>query len=343
MNVTLSSIAEFLNAEYEGDGNTLISGIQSIDKAQKQDVTFLSKPKFADKLQACQAAVVILQNEYKECFSGNKILMQDPYVGYAKLTHFFADLTSNVPNAVHHARAVISASASIGENVSIGAHVVIEDNVVIGDNTCIYAGAFIGKDVSIGSNVTIYANVNIYHGVCIGNDSIIHAGAVIGSDGFGFANENGHWIKILQLGTVIIGNKVEIGANTTIDRGALDNTIIEDNVIIDNLCQIAHNVSIGFGTAIAGCAVIAGSTEIGKFCIIGGRTAIAGHIKIADQVTFTAGTRVSKSILSKGVYSSGSPIMENHAWKKNSVRIRHLDQMYRKLMKLLKLTKNVND
>jgi len=214
-----------------------------------------------------------------------------------------------------------------------------QNNIVVarGDGVIIGAGCFVGKNSKLGARSKLWANVTIYHNVQMGEDCLVQSGTVIGADGFGYANERGEWIKIPQLGGVIIGNRVEIGSNTSIDRGAIDNTRIADNVIIDNLCQIAHNVEIGYGTAIAGAATFAGSTKIGKYCIIGGASVFNGHIEICDQVTVTGMAMVMRSITDPGLYSSGIPAQTNKEWRKTAARTLHIDDMYKRLSNIEKL------
>ena len=226
---------------------------------------------------------------------------------------------------------MIAESAKIAASVTVGPNAVIEQGAEIAEGCSIGAGSFIGKGAKIGANTKIWANVSIYHDVEIGSDCSVHANTVIGADGFGYANEKGQWIKIPQLGSVVIGNKVEIGASTTVDRGAIDNTEIHDNVIIDNQVQIAHNVIIKEGTAIAGCAVIAGSTTIGKYCQLGGLAGVAGHYEICDGVVLTGMSMVISGIDKPGVYSSGVPHSENKDWRRNMAQVRQLSTINKRL------------
>ena len=248
----------------------------------------------------------------------NALVMDNPYMGYALLANFL-DSTPKTANGIH-ASAVIDASVILGENVNVGANAVIESGVKLADNVSIGAGCFIGKNVTIGEATNLWANVSVYHEVVIGHHCLIQANTVIGSDGFGYApvNEQYKWHKIPQLGSVIIGDHVEIGASTTIDRGALDNTEIRDGVILDNQIQIAHNVIIGENTAMAACSVIAGSSVIGKNCTIAGLVGINGHINITDNCVFTGMAMVTKSIAHSGVYSSGMPAAPNSEWNKTN-------------------------
>src|SRR5690606_17122218 len=235
-----------------------------------------------------------------------------------------------------HPTAVIDGSVVLGDNVAIGANAVISAGVRLGNNVQVGAGCFIGEQASIADNSRIWPNATVYHRVSIGQRCIIHSGAVLGADGFGFANERGSWLKIPQTGTVILGDDTEIGANTTIDRGAIEDTIIGNNVIIDNQCQIAHNVKIGDHTAIAGCTVVAGSTKIGRYCIIGGAVVINGHMEICDGANITGMAMVMKPITEKGIYSSGIPATTNQEWRKNTAKLRQIDQLYQRVKQLEK-------
>ena len=259
----------------------------------------------------------------------NLLIVKDPYVAYALLAQYM-DTTPKAASRIEPS-AVISTTAKLGENVSIGANAVIEEGVEIGDNAVIGANCFIGKNAKIGVHTQLWANVSVYHEVQIGTHCLIQSGAVIGSDGFGYANDRGRWIKIPQTGTVIIGNNVEIGACTCIDRGALDATVIEDNVIIDNLCQIAHNVHIGTGTAVAGGVIMAGSLKVGRYCLIGGASVINGHMEICDKVTVTGMGMVMRPISEPGIYSSGIPLQPNKEWRKTAALTLDIDKMNKRL------------
>uniref|UniRef100_A0A3B0LXV9 UDP-3-O-(3-hydroxymyristoyl)glucosamine N-acyltransferase n=1 Tax=Arsenophonus endosymbiont of Trialeurodes vaporariorum TaxID=235567 RepID=A0A3B0LXV9_9GAMM len=233
-----------------------------------------------------------------------------------------------------HPSAVIAEDVKLGEDVAIGANAVIESGATLGNQVIIGAGCFIGKNVKIGQSTRLWANVSVYHNVEIGEQCFIQSGTVIGSDGFGYANEKGQWIKIPQLGTVIIGNNVEIGACTTIDRGALENTIIGNGVIIDNQCQIAHNVIIGDHSAIAGGVIMAGSLKIGQYCMIGGASVINGHMEICDKVTITGMGMVIRPISEQGIYSSGIPLQPNKVWRKTAALVMNINEMAKRMKAL---------
>ncbi|MFZ7235227.1 UDP-3-O-(3-hydroxymyristoyl)glucosamine N-acyltransferase [Avibacterium gallinarum] len=337
---SLKELAQQIGATIRGNANVLIDSIAPLDKAQSNQLTFISNIKFRDLLAQSQAGILVVsENDVEFCSpESNLLIVKDPYVAYAVLAQYM-DSTPKAAAGIAPS-AVISASAKLGENVSIGANAVIEDDVELGDNVIIGAGCFIGKGAKIGANTQLWANVNIYHQVQIGEHCLIQSGTVIGSDGFGYANDKGRWIKIPQTGTVIIGNHVEIGACTCIDRGALDATVIEDNVIIDNLCQIAHNVHIGTGTAVAGGVIMAGSLKVGRYCLIGGASVINGHMEIADKVTVTGMGMVMRPITEPGVYSSGIPLQPNKEWRKTAALTLDIDKMNKRLKAVEKKLNN---
>lgn len=338
-NYTLSQIAELLSAELQGDGALEIKKIATLAHAHTGHIAFLANKKYRSQLETTQASAVILSSDDAPYFSGNKIVVANPYVCYAKLAQLM-DTTPRSAQSGIHPSAVIHASAQVSKSAAIGANVVIEADVVIGENVQIGPNSFIGERVKIGSGTKLWPSVSVYHDVEIGADCLFQANTVIGSDGFGYANERGQWLKIPQLGSVIIGDKVEIGASTTIDRGALDDTIIHSNVIIDNQCQIAHNVEINSGTAIAGCTVLAGSVSIGKNCQIGGMSAINGHMSVCDGVIITGMSMVTKSITEPGIYSSGMPHTTNKEWRKSIAHLRNLSDMKSRLKALEALNKS---
>ncbi|MDW1601500.1 UDP-3-O-(3-hydroxymyristoyl)glucosamine N-acyltransferase [Vibrio sp. Vb2960] len=327
--LTLAELATITGGELFGDESLVVSRVAPMDKAQEGDVTFLSNPKYAKHLSECQATVVMVKAEHKDQCVGNALVVSDPYVAFARVVQ--AMDTTPTPADDIAPSAVIAADVKMGENVTIGANAVIETGVELGDNVSVGAGCFIGKNAKLGNNTKLWANVTIYHEVSLGDDCLVQSGTVIGSDGFGYANDKGEWIKIPQLGSVRIGNRVEIGACTTIDRGALEDTIIEDNVILDNQLQIAHNVQIGYGTVMPGGTIVAGSTKIGKYCQIGGASVLNGHITIADGVAITGMGMVMRSIEEKGLYSSGIPLQTNREWRKTATRVHRIDEMNKRL------------
>ena len=327
--ITLAELANKLGAELHGDGTTEIHSIAAMGKAAIGQITFLSDSKYRQQLSKCQADAVMLREADVEFFKGNMLVVKDPYLSYALV----AQLLDTTPVAAMDiaASAYVDPTATLGSNVAIGHNAVIEAGVQLGDNVQIGAGCFIGKNAVIGNNTKLWANVTIYHDVVLGSQCLVQSSTVIGADGFGYANDKGEWVKIPQLGSVRIGDRVEIGACTSIDRGALEDTIIADNVIIDNQMQIAHNVQIGYGTAMAGGTIVAGSTTIGKYCIIGGASVLNGHIKIADGVTITGMGMVMRSIEEKGMYSSGIPLQPNKEWRRTATRVHRIDDMNKRL------------
>lgn len=327
--LTLAELATITGGELFGDESLVVSRVAPMDKAQEGDVTFLSNPKYAKHLSECQATVVMVKAEHKDQCVGNALVVSDPYVAFARVVQAM-DTTPKPADDIAPS-AVIAADVKMGKNVTIGANAVIETGVELGDNVSVGAGCFIGKNAKLGNNTKLWANVTIYHEVSLGDDCLVQSGTVIGSDGFGYANDKGEWIKIPQLGSVRIGNRVEIGACTTIDRGALEDTIIEDNVILDNQLQIAHNVQIGYGTVMPGGTIVAGSTKIGKYCQIGGASVLNGHITIADGVAITGMGMVMRSIEEKGLYSSGIPLQTNREWRKTATRVHRIDEMNKRL------------
>jgi len=335
---SLDDLANRLSARLEGgkdSSKVIVSSLASLQNATIGQLTFLSKPVFARFLETTKASAVLVNDSFvaDKNISVPLLRVKNAYLAYAQASALF-DSRSR-PTSGIHTSAIIDASASIAKSASIGAYVVIGPRVKIGDNTVIAAGSVIADDTTIGANCYINSNVTVYHRVVIGDRVLIHSGAVIGADGFGFAPKpEGGWQKIHQLGCARIGNDVEIGANTTIDRGAIEDTIIEDGVIIDNQVQIAHNVRIGKNTAIAACVGIAGSTTIGAHCTIGGAVGVIGHITIADSVHITAMTLVTGSIKEAGSYSGGTGVSSTAEWKRNAVRFNQLDELAKRVKEL---------
>ncbi|QLK62319.1 UDP-3-O-(3-hydroxymyristoyl)glucosamine N-acyltransferase [Enterobacteriaceae bacterium Kacie_13] len=327
--IRLADLAQQLDAQLHGDGEIAITGVASMHSAHSEQITFLSNSRYREQLASCSAGAVVLTEADLPFCPTAALVVKNPYLTYARMAQLLD--TTPAPAQDIAASAVISESASLGKNVSVGANAVIESGVVLGDNVIVGAGCFIGKEAKIGAGTRLWANVSIYHRVEIGEQCLIQSGTVIGADGFGYANERGNWIKIPQLGTVIIGDRVEIGACTTIDRGALDDTIISSGVIIDNQCQIAHNVVIGDNTAVAGGVIMAGSLKIGRYCQIGGASVINGHMEICDQAVVTGMGMVMRPITEPGVYSSGIPLQPNKVWRKTAALVMNIDEMNKRL------------
>lgn len=345
MAYTIAQILDYLGSDVintENFGNTQdlqqpITKIAAIEDATDTEISFLSNPNFVSKLSHTAAGAVLITESMREnCPSHTyPIVVASPYLAYAKLTELFktkqgyqqvVEQTSGLGHI--HPTAILGHNVQLGNNVSIGAYSHIGDNCVIGNDVVVAAQVNIEPNVTIGAASVIAPHVYIGHDCVIGNHVSLHSHACIGSEGFGFApkgkTDEAGWQKIHQLGRVIIGDHVRVGSQTCIDRGAINDTLIGNHVIIDNLVQIAHNVKIGAGTAIAACVGIAGSTEIGKRCMIGGAAGVSGHIKICDDVTITAMTMVTKSIHQPGVYSSGMPVMPNSLWKRALINFKQL-------------------
>lgn len=339
MKISLKELAEQLGAELIGDPLHVVDGCATLESAQANQLSFIYNKKYADSLKGTKAGVVILSSPFMLEYAGNALVVENPYLSYAKA----ATIISQAPETTGsvHVSAVVAENTSIAEGCVIGANVSIANNVRLQSGCHIGPGCVIHSDVVVGKNAKLVSNVVLAQGTIIGDNAIINSGAVIGSDGFGFApkpNKEG-WQKIPQLGCVVMGDDVEIGANTTIDRGALDNTIIGNGVKIDNQVMIAHNVIIGDHTAIAACVGIAGSTTIGKHCTFAGAVGVVGHINITDNVHFTGMTMVTHSIKEAGVYSSGMPFQKNRDWLRNAVRYKQLDKLTKTIKSLIKAQK----
>ena len=329
MSYRLGELAERIGAELFGDPDTVIDRVAALDAAGPSAVTFLSNHRYRPYLESTRAGAVILGPDVASVCPVPALVLDNPYLGYARAATLLSPVVETAPCIAPSA--VVDSSATVAPDASVGAHCVIEAGASIGPGTSLGAGSFLGRDSSIGPHGRIAAGVVFCQGVHVGARAVIHPGVVIGADGFGIANDDGIWVKIPQFGGVRIGDDVEIGANTTIDRGALEDTVIEDGVKLDNQIQIGHNVHIGAHTAIAACAAIGGSARIGSRCKIAGAVSIAGHLDIADDVHLTATSAVPNTIREAGVYSSGMPIQENRAWRRNVARLRQLDDMARRL------------
>jgi len=336
--VLLRDIIERLGGELIGDPATPIESIEPIESAGPTAIAFLSNPLYAKQLAASGAGCVIVAPAFRDAAAtrGAAIVTPDPYLYFARLTQWWAERTSPRRAPAVHATAAVDASASIGARVDIGAFAVIEAGVVIGDDASIGAHTVVGAGCTIGAGTRLGPRVALVARTSIGARGIVHPGAVIGADGFGFAPDAGRWEKIEQLGRVVIGDDVEIGANTCIDRGALGDTVIADGVKIDNLVQIGHNVRIGAHTAIAGNVGIAGSTTIGAHCMLGGGAGVAGHVTIADHVVIGGATQISRSITKPGFYRGTFPFDDNASWEKNAAVVRNLHALRERVRALEK-------
>ena len=317
--LTLAQIATQLGGRIAGDPGVLITQVASLERAQRGQIAFLSNPRYRDQLAATSASAVIVNADAEGLTGLPRIVCDNPYAYFARISQLFNPPTSQAPGV--HPAACVAPGAKLGAGVSIGPGCAVGDGVSIGDGSCLYPG------------------VVVYAGCRIGARAIIHSGAVIGADGFGFANDGGRWVKIPQTGGVSIGDDVEIGANTTIDRGTLDDTVIGDGVKLDNQIQIGHNCRIGAHTAMAGCAAVAGSTDIGSHCIIGGDAKILGHLTICDHVTVSTGTMISHSIRKPGTYTGMYPADEHESWVRNTAVVRHLAELLKRVRALEKRLK----
>ena len=329
--LTLGAVAELIGAKLEGDPNHLVSGLATLASALPHQVSFLANMKYAHQLDSSQAGAVILHADQAQLFSGHCLVIENPYLGYAKLSQSFAPIPYY--SAIDKT-AQVDPTAILGRGVNLAAGTVIGPYVNLGNHVSIGPNSVVGSHSKIGEHTNIAANVTLYHDIEVGAHCRIHSGAVIGADGFGFAKDGPDWVKIAQLGGVIIDDHVEVGAGTTIDRGALDNTIIGYGVKLDNQVQIAHNVVLGDYTAIAGCTAIAGSTKLGKHCTIAGACGITGHLTLVDGVHVTAMSLVTHSITEPGAYSSGTGLDKNQKWRRNATRFKQLEQMAKRLKQL---------
>lgn len=319
----LYKLAHLVQGELVGDGDFKVGRLSSLESATEHDVSFVNGIKYIEQANRSKAGVLIITPELKDQMIHCKhfILVANPYLAFAMLTHFFEVKKNQIGI---ESTAQIHPSADISETAYIGHYVVVGEDCKVGDHTRLDSHVVLDDGVIIGRECLIESQVTIKARTKIGNQVRIHSNTAIGGEGFGFAPYQGKWNRIAQLGSVKIGDRVRIGSNCSIDRGALDDTIIHDGVIIDNLVQIAHNVIIGENTAIAANTGIAGSTEIGKNCILAGACGVSGHIKIADNVVLTGMSMVTKSISKAGTYSSGTGLFENNSWKKAVIRIRQL-------------------
>lgn len=328
----LDEIVAHLGGELIGEPSVEVQQVAPVDAAGPGTITFLTNPKYRQALIDTAASAVVLAPSSVDLTNLPRIVHVNPYAYYARLVALLNPAAA-VPHGAHVSAVLESAipdSASIGANAVIGKHVSIGERVRIG------AGCVIGDGASIGDDSLLHPNVTIASGCRLGARATVQSGAVIGSDGFGFAKENGQWVKIPQIGRVIIGDDVEIGANTAIDRGALEDTVIGNDVKLDNQIHMAHNVRIGDHTAIAGCVGIAGSTTIGRRCTVGGGALIVGHIRIGDDVHLSGGTVIGKSLTKPGLYTGIYPMETHEAWLKNAAKLRHLDDLHRKVREMEK-------
>jgi len=336
MALTLGTLADEIGGTLQnGDPASEVASVATLQHAATGDISFLANRGYRKFLGSTHATAVILAPEHLPDCPVAAIVTDNPYAAYARAAAMLFPPPAGRKGT--HPSAVIADDCVIDASAWIGPHCIIESGATIEAGVQLAGGNFVGAGSSIGSGSRLAANVVICHGVALGSRVTIAPGAVVGSEGFGLASENGEWVPVPQLGSVRVGNDVDIGANTTIDRGALEDTVVEDGVRLDNQIQVAHNVHIGAHTAIAGCVGISGSARIGRHCMIGGGAGIVGHLEIADNVVITGMTMVTRSITEPGVYSSGVPAQDNDSWNRNYARFRQLDKLARKVQKLERL------
>ena len=320
--ITSGDLVKKLGGELIGDSNILINSVASLESAHKNSISFFNNPRYSDLLITTKAAVVIINRESLSFRSGVSIVIDNPYLYFAKVSQLL-NPSKSLKKEVHKS-AIIHPSCKLGLDIYIGPNVVIDENVSIDDGVVIHAASIIEADSVIGKGSVIHPRVVIKANTVIGKNCTLYAGCVIGSDGFGYAKDDSNWLAIPQIGRVILGDNVDIGSNSTIDRGALDDTIISSGVKIDNLVQIGHNCIIDENTIIAGCVGIAGSAKIGKNCAIGGAAMILGHLSITDNVTISPGSMITRSIKTSGTYTALMPFQDHEAWLKTAAKIRRL-------------------
>ena len=333
---TLDEIVGRLGGVLVGDGSRRMTGIATLEGAGAQQLSFLSNPRYRSQLRSTAAGAVIVPAAARDDVPAGvgAIVADDPYVYYARAAQLFDARHRAKPAPGVHATAVVDPSAHVAASACVGAHAVVDAGARIGERCVIGPGTTVGEGASIGDDTVLAARVTVYHGCVLGARCIVHSGAVIGADGFGFAPSPEGFVKIPQTGRVVIGDDVEIGANSAIDRGALDDTVVGDGVKIDNLVQVGHNVRIGRHTVIAGCAGISGSSRIGERCMIGGGAGLVGHIELADGVVVGGMSMVTRSLDTPGFYTGAFPLMTNRDWERAAVTVRHLDDMRKRLRDL---------
>jgi UDP-3-O-[3-hydroxymyristoyl] glucosamine N-acyltransferase len=327
---TASELARRFELALHGDGEVRIEGVSTLARAGRGQLAFLANSRYRSQLAGSSAGAVVMRQEDAGDAPGTALIAKDPYTAFAKIAALFDTKPAHSPGV--HASAVIDPSATISPSAHIGPFVVIGAGSTVGDGCVIGPACVIGENCDIGAGSELIARVTLVTRVRLGQRVLIHPGAVIGADGFGLAMDAGRWIKVPQMGGVTIGDDCEIGANTTIDRGALEDTVLEEDVRLDNQIQIGHNVRIGAHTAMAGCSAAAGSAKIGRYCLIGGAAGVLGHLEICDRVVITAMSLVTSSIREPGEYSSGTPLTDNRTWRKNAARFKQLDLLARRVL-----------
>ena len=326
---TAAELADRFGLSLRGDGQALVSGVATLAGAGPGSLGFLAHPKYRQQLATTRAGVVVMREAEAEGYAGTALLASDPYAAFARISALFEPVAAR-PAGLHPS-AVVDPSASVDPSAHVGPHVAIGARSVVGPGAILGPGCVVGDDCEVGEGCELVARVTLVTRVRLGKRVRIHPGAVLGADGFGLAMEGGRWLKVPQLGGVAVGDDCEIGANTTIDRGALEDTVLEEDVRLDNQIQVGHNVRIGAHTAMAGCSAVAGSARIGRYCLIGGAAGVLGHLEICDRVVVTAMSLVTHSIREPGEYSSGTPLMDNRSWRRSAARFKQLDALARKV------------
>jgi UDP-3-O-[3-hydroxymyristoyl] glucosamine N-acyltransferase len=333
--VTLGEIATRLGARVVGGADVLIEQAGSLEHAGPRHIAFYSGPRYRAQLAATRAGAVILSPQAESATKLPRLVADNPHACFARAAQLLNPTVPPAPGV--HPQAQVHPSASVAPSAGIEAFAVVGAGAVVGARAWIGAGSYVGEGAAIGEDCRLYPHAVVYRGCRLGARVIVHAGAVIGADGFGMASEDGRWIKIPHIGRVLVGNDVEIGANTTIDRGTFEDTVIEEGVKLDNLIQIGHNCRIGAHTAMAGCVGVAGSAVIGRHCTIGGAAMILGHLSICDGAHISAGTLISRSIQKPGAYTGIFPFDENAAWVRNAAQLRHLSELAARVSALEKV------
>lgn len=328
---TAAALAERFALALHGDGSVVVERIATLAHAGAGDLAFLANPKYRAQLAGSGAGIVVMRSNDAADYAGTALVADDPYVAFARIAALFDPPAP--PAAGIHSSAVVDATAGVDASAEVGPFVVIGARSHVGAGVVIGPGCVIGEDCVIGAGSRLVARVTLVRRVRLGARVLVHPGAVLGADGFGLAMDAGRWIKVPQQGGVAIGDDCEIGANTTIDRGAIEDTVLEEDVRLDNQIQIGHNVRIGAHTAMAGCSAVAGSATIGRYCLVGGGAGILGHLSVCDHVVVNAMSLVTRSIDAPGEYSSGTPLMDSRSWRRSAARFRQLDALARQLQR----------
>ena len=335
--LSLGEIASALGGRVVGDAGLLVEQVGTLEHGGARHIAFFANPRYRAQLAATRAGAVILGPQAETLSTLPRIVSDNPYAYFARVAQLFNPGSAPIPGV--HATAQVDTRARVAASARVDAGAVIGEGAEIGERVWIGAGCHVGDDAAIGADSRLYPAVVLYHGCRIGARAIVHSGAVIGADGFGMAQDEGHWVKVPQIGCVRIGDDVEVGANTTIDRGTVDDTVIEDGVKFDNQVQIGHNCRIGAHTAMAGCVAVAGSTQIGRRCTIGGAARIVGHLSLCDDVHVSATTLITRSIRKPGTYTGVYPFDENASWTRNAVYVRRLADLAERMDALEKRRK----